>query len=80
MKKYFTSFDLEDGKYKGTIHDAITNQAIYTTKLHESLAKAAAEVNENLSKLEPNKKPTTQNNSGSSQSSPQFKKKTCCGS
>ena len=79
MKKYFTSFDLEDGKYKGTIHDAVTNQAIYTTQLHESLAKAAAEVNESLSKLEPNKKPTTQNNSAPSQSSSSFKKITCCG-
>ena len=51
MKSYFTSFELEEGKFKGIIYDATTNQILHTTKLHDSQAGATFEVNEFVSKL-----------------------------
>jgi hypothetical protein len=77
MKSYFTSFELEEGKFKGIIYDATTNQILHTTKLHDSQAGATFEVNEYVSKL---KAPTDQPKPISNSSSPHaFKKRTCCG-
>lgn len=80
MKTYFTSFELEEGKFKGIIYDANTNQIIYTTKLHDSQASTTLEVNEYISKLTVTTPPNQPKSSSSSSIQPiQFKKRTCCG-
>lgn len=80
MKAYFTSFELEEGKFKGIIYDANTNQILYTTKLHPSQAGATLEVNEYVSKLTPTTPPNQPKNLSSNPTQPpQFKKRTCCG-
>ena len=77
MKSYFTSFELEEGKFKGIIYDATTNQILHTTKLHDSQAGATFEINEFVSKL---KTPADQFKASPNTSNPTpFKKRTCCG-
>jgi len=76
MKSYFTSFELEEGKFKGIIYDATTNQILHTTKLHDSQAGATFEVNEFVSKL---KAPIDLPKNTHNTTSPVFKKRTCCG-
>lgn len=51
MKKYFTSLDLEEGKYVGSLYDPDTNQTIYKTKGYNSQSQVTSDINEYLSKL-----------------------------
>lgn len=60
MKKYFTSLDLEDGKFVGLLHDPDTNQVVYKTKKHNSQAQVTSEINEYITKLRSNQTPATQ--------------------
>jgi hypothetical protein len=45
MRKYFTSIDIVDGKYVGTVYDANTNQATYTSKPYLSQSQAMQDIN-----------------------------------
>jgi len=45
MKKYFTSIDIVDGKYIGTVFDQNTNQEIYKSKAYTSQSQALQDVN-----------------------------------
>ena len=53
MKKYFTSLDLEEGKYTGSVYDPDTNQIVYKTKGYNSQAQVTSDINEYLTKLKP---------------------------
>ena len=51
MKKYFTSLDLEDGKFIGSLHDPDSNKVIYKTKGYNSQHQVTSDINEYLTKL-----------------------------
>lgn len=51
MKKYFTSLDLENNKFVGSLHDPDTNKVIFKTKPHNSQSQVTAEINEHLTSL-----------------------------
>jgi hypothetical protein len=53
MKKYFTSLDLEEGKYVGSVYDPDTNQVVYKTKGYNSQSQVTSDINEYLTKLKP---------------------------
>jgi hypothetical protein len=45
MKKYFTSINIIDEKYIGTVFDQNTNQEIYKSKAYTSQSQALQDVN-----------------------------------
>ena len=51
MKKYFTSLDLEEGKFVGSLHDPDTNKVIYKTKAYNSQHQVTSDINEYLTNL-----------------------------
>jgi hypothetical protein len=53
MKNYFTSLDLEEGKYVGSVYDPNTNQIVYKTKGYNSQSQVTSDINEYLTKLKP---------------------------
>lgn len=44
MSKYFTTIDLVEGKFVGTVFDANTNAEVYKSKSYNSQAQASQEV------------------------------------
>lgn len=55
MKKYFTSLNLENNKFVGSLHDPDTNKVVFKTKPHNSQSQVTAEINEYLTNLSSNK-------------------------
>jgi hypothetical protein len=55
MKKYFTTLDLEDGKFVGSLHDPDTNQVVYKTKGYNSQSQVTSDINEYITKNKSNK-------------------------
>lgn len=45
MKKYFTSINIVEEKYVGTVFDQNTNQEVYKTKSYASQSQALQDVN-----------------------------------
>lgn len=45
MKKYFTSINISGNSYTGTVYDAYTNQAVYTSKSYLSQSQVVQEIN-----------------------------------
>jgi hypothetical protein len=53
MSKYFTTIDLVEGKFVGTVFDANTNAEIYKSKPHNSQSQASQEVRTFLTATKP---------------------------
>lgn len=51
MKKYFTSLDLENNKFVGSLHDPDTNKVIFKTKPYNSQSQVTADINQYLTNL-----------------------------
>jgi len=85
MKKYFTTIETEEGKFKGTVYDSNTNQILYTTKLHSNQGAVTSEINEFISNPKLHAPPLNMTAPSSppqihqQKSQPAFKKRTCCG-
>jgi hypothetical protein len=45
MKQYFTTLDLIDEKYIGTVYSSATNQAVYKTAPHFTQSQAVQDIN-----------------------------------
>ena len=58
MKKYFTSLDLENNKFVGSLHDPDTNNVIYKTKSYNSQSQVTADINQYLTNLKTNENRT----------------------
>lgn len=44
MKKYYTTIDLQDGKFVGTVFSSSTNQEVYKTKPYSSQIQAVQDI------------------------------------
>lgn len=53
MSNYFTTIDLVEGKFVGTVFDANTNAEVYKSKSYNSQAQASQEVRTFLTGLAP---------------------------
>lgn len=53
MSKYFTTIDLVDGKFIGTVFDANTNAEVFKSKPYNSQAQASQEAREFLTATKP---------------------------
>jgi hypothetical protein len=57
MKKYFTSLQVNENLYTGTVYDANTNQPVYTSKAYPSQSQAMQDINTYIITSKP---PTTE--------------------
>jgi hypothetical protein len=60
MNKYYTTLDVSDKGYIGTVFNANTNQPLYTTKPYPSQAQASYDINTYLATNKPPETPITQ--------------------
>ena len=44
MRKYYTSLDMQNGEYIGTVYDASSNQEVYKTKAYPSQVQVTQDV------------------------------------
>lgn len=57
MKKYYTSLNLEDGKFVGTVFESVSNNMVYKTKPYPSQTQVVQDINTYLTTSAP---PTTE--------------------
>jgi hypothetical protein len=86
MKKYFTSIEIVEGNYIGTVFDGNNNQELYKSKGYPTQSQAMQDVNtylitQNPPKSDPTPNPVTQtivNTTVRSVSMPSSQRR-CCG-
>jgi hypothetical protein len=54
MSKFYTTFDLENGLFVGTMFEAATNRAVYKTQPYSSQHQAIKDINNFLVNQKPN--------------------------
>ena len=45
MKNYYTSINLEEGRFVGTVHDSLTNNTLYKSKPYNSQSQVVQDIN-----------------------------------
>ena len=55
MKKYYTTLDSVNGQFIGTVFDAVTNQEVYKTKLHQTQVQVTQDITTFLQTANPPK-------------------------
>jgi hypothetical protein len=45
MKNYYTSINLEEGKFVGTVHESSNNNVLYKTKLYNTQSQVVQDIN-----------------------------------
>jgi hypothetical protein len=53
MKKYYTSLNLEDGKFVGTVFESVSNNMVYKTKPYTSQTQVVQDINTYLATSAP---------------------------
>ena len=57
MKNYYTSINLEEGKFVGTVYDSLNNKQLYKSKPYNSQSQVVQDINTFLTTSAP---PTTE--------------------
>jgi hypothetical protein len=57
MKNYYTSINLEEGRFVGTVYDSLTNKDLYKTKSYNTQSQVVQDINTFLTTSAP---PTTE--------------------
>jgi hypothetical protein len=65
MKNYYTSINLEEGRFVGTVYDSLTNKDLYKTKSYNTQSQVVQDINTFLTTLAP---PTTASSSNTTKS------------
>jgi len=84
MKKYYTSLDIQNGLYIGTVYDTATNQEVYKTKAYPSQVQVTQDVTTflqtaNPPKVDPVKPQQYQNTFNPTTITGSAKRGGCCG-
>jgi hypothetical protein len=85
MSNFFTTFDLENGLFVGTLYETATNNIVYKTQPHRSQHQATIDINNFLVNKKPNTQPSnitpnpTPSISNVIHTNPPITTRRCCG-